>query len=250
MTQHYLHQFVVLIPYRNAGKYLDECMSSILNQLYPQSKIRIFLLDDASDDYFNEVNFFYDNVKIIRRPIPIGAMENIVLGLRQAPAHNGDIILLIDGDDYLTSDYAFQIINGFYNDGALLTVGRLMNNYGQLYPPILFSKEFFDNLRQHPWLNPHPKTFKYKLFRELLAQDPCLSTLKWPGGRFFTYTSDMALMFPFMEIAGRRQCRSIPNILYCYRQHKNNVHADNTRKKEQIDTERYIRHLKPLKQKY
>ena len=243
------YRIIVLVPFRNVGHYIINCINSIVGQIY--NNYEVYLLDDASDDDTLDIlDIDHINIHRIRRKKSIGAMENIYMALVELPIQDEDILLFIDGDDYLISDFAFQIINEKYNNGSLITGGRLINNYGQLYQPFLYSKEEFEHLRVSKWINPHPKSFKYKLFKAFLKQDATATNLKHANGKFFTYTSDMALMFPLMEIAGFENIAFISNILYCYRLHSNNVHANDTKRKQQIDTEKDIRNRVPLKRMF
>jgi hypothetical protein len=48
----------------------------------------------------------------------------------------------------------------------------------------------------------HLRTFKFKLYKELIKQDPKLNCYKDNLGEFYKSCYDVAIMTPLMEIAG------------------------------------------------
>ncbi|MCD2424430.1 glycosyltransferase [Niabella pedocola] len=239
------NKIIVLVPFRNASWYLMDCVNSIVSQLY--SNYKVYLLDDGSED--NSIDLIeqnFEGVYLIRRQTRLGAMENVYRALTELPIGDDDIILLVDGDDFLIGEYVFKIVNEIYNSRILLTYGQYINNFGLIGIDSPYSTEEFNNLRKAPWKATHLKTFKYKLFKALLAQDPNAKSFKWDNDRFYTTTSDQAIMIPLMEIAGFENTSMISNIVYCYRIHSNNVHACSNNGALQREAELHIRNRQPL----
>jgi len=68
------NRIIVLVPFRNVGNYIIDCVSSILGQEY--NNYEVYLLDDASDDgtivlIDDDLPNFYKRINNSR----IGALE-------------------------------------------------------------------------------------------------------------------------------------------------------------------------------
>lgn len=239
------HRINVIIPFRNVGSYLEECLQSVICQEY--SNYRVFVIDDCSEQSHREYIPQKDNIVFIENKKRKYALANIIdVLINQEFNNENDIILLLDGDDLLENRYVFHVINQYYshNRSCRMTFGsfRILNSYS--YYNIKYSKEEYINVRKSPWKGIHLRTFKVDLFREYLKLDPKLYYLKDEKGNFYNITSDMALLFPLMEICGYEQIFFIPNILYRYRLHEQNDH--NIHRIEQKVAEENIRRKKPL----
>ena len=136
------------------------------------------------------------------------------------PVNDEDIIVIVNGDDYIFGEYAFQLLNAKYNEpNVLLTYGQFITNLGFMGNFMPYTPQEFLDIRKARWNALHLKTFKYKLFKKLLSIDPECNCLKGDDGSFFMTESDMALMLPLLEMAGFKNVYCFPNVLYCYRQH-------------------------------
>lgn len=238
------HKIIILIPYRNPGDYIVDCVNSILIQKY--ANYEVYLLDDASDDNsYEQIEEFTKNVSnfhYLKNEKRIGALANLHKWLIKLSAHKNDIIAIVDGDDQLFGEYSLQIVNYTYNHyNSLLTYGQFIDSYGNISGISSYTQEEFSKLRKSSWKATHLKTFKYSLFKNFLQKDPTCDSFRNNDGNFYLSTYDMALMFPLMEIAGYKKCAFIPNILYCYRLHPHNDHATTEGRMLQIEAEQHIR---------
>jgi hypothetical protein len=68
------------------------------------------------------------------------------------------------------------------------------------------------------------RTFKYKIYKDLVRQDPELECYKDTNGEFYTITADVATTTPLMEIAGFKRIKFNKEPIYYYRIHPNNDH--------------------------
>lgn len=236
----HIHKIVVLVPFRNVRNYIIDCVSSVLAQQYPSYEI--YLLDDASTDgTLDELDDEIEHVHKVRNESRLGPMENIYRALVTLPIDDEDIVVLLDGDDYIFGEYAFQLINEKYDNNVLLTYGSYIDNYGRPSYWAPYSQEEFEDLRKAPWKASHLKTFKYKLFRAFLQQDPTAGNFKfYNDDAFYMAASDRGIMIPLMEIAGFENTDMITNIVYCYRLHPNNDHASTAGRQMQLDVENDI----------
>jgi len=216
------NKFVFIIPFRNVKSFIKDCYNSILAQKY-KNWIVIFCDDASTDDTISEIPKD-DRFFIRRNEERITALPNIHYGIIESNINDEDIICLLDGDDALIVDNALDILNSLYQDDTLLTYGQYAYQNGQIGHCKPYTENQFLNLRTGGYWASHMRTFKYKLYKELINQDPELSCFKDNNGNFYTITYDVAIMTPLMEIAGLKRIKfnSIP--IYYYRIHQQNDH--------------------------
>ena len=233
--------FNIIVPVFNAEKYLEKCLNSIIRQSYKNYQVKI--VDDCSTDTSYEVasticaNF--ENFKIYRNKRRLGALNNIskLLNLRiKDPTKTIDI--LVDGDDYLYSGDVLNIIYEKYlNTKCLITYGSFLTSkgvQGKKYPKLIRK---FNLYRKYFWYASHLKTFRHDLWLSVNKKD-----LLNQNGQYFSVASDLALMFPMLEMAGNRQ-EFVKDILYVYND-QNPISDHKIRRKEQILAAKEIRRKK------
>jgi glycosyltransferase involved in cell wall biosynthesis len=100
----------VLIDTYNYGHFLGRAIESVMGQSYPSSSIEILVVDDGSTDNTAEVVQRYgERVRYIRKARG-GQASAINEGFRQA---RGDIICLLDADDYFYPDKVRRVVAEF-----------------------------------------------------------------------------------------------------------------------------------------
>ena len=238
--------FNIIVPVFNAEKYLEKCLSSIIKQSYKNFQVKV--VDDCSTDSSYEVaSAICANLKnfdIYRNKRRLGALNNIykLLSLNiKDPSKTID--LLIDGDDYLYSGDVLNIVYEKYlNTKCLITYGSFLTSkgvQGKKYPR--FVREF--NLyRKYFWYASHLKTFRHDLWLTINKND-----LLNKNGQYFPCATDLAIMFPMLEMAGNRQ-QFVKDTLYVYND-QNPISNHKIRRKEQISAAKEIRRKKRYKTK-
>lgn len=92
----------IIVPVYKVEKYIDECISSILNQTY--SNIEVILIDDGSPDNCSKICDEYaskDNrIKVFHKKNG-GVSDARNYGIEYA---TGEYLMFIDSDDYIESD--------------------------------------------------------------------------------------------------------------------------------------------------
>ena len=241
-------KFRLIITFFNAERYIKKCIESIKNQTFKDFSVYVF--DDCSTDNSFEVakSIIQNDERFFlkKNEKNHGALHNIVQGLKFDYEKPSNIIdILIDGDDYLFSDNALEIVHFTYlKTNCLITYGTLLqssNNlvFGRKYPLQTILKNSY---RNDMWLATHLRTFRHDLWLNLNSKD-----LVNKKGEFFSVASDLAIMFPMLEMAGNRQ-EFISEILYCY--NDNNPISDyKIRRKEQILSAKEIRQKKRYKRR-
>jgi glycosyltransferase involved in cell wall biosynthesis len=227
------NRIVFIIPFRNVKEFIKDCYTSILAQSY-HNWIAIFCDDASTDGTLNELP--NDSRFIIRRnENRITALPNIHFGIMESGLSEEDVICILDGDDFLIRKDAIDIINSLYQDDTLLTYGQYVWSNGQIGHCKPYTFQEFKNLRSGGYWASHMRTFKYKLYLEILNQDPDLNCFRDENGEFFTMSCDVATMTPLMEIAGLEQIKFNPVPIYFYRIHIQNDHNMNASLQKKIE---------------
>lgn len=92
----------VIVPLYNAEKYLDRCIGSIVSQTYPQ--MEILLIDDGSNDNSAAI---CDRWSLQDERIRVIHQENRgISGARNRGLQEitGDLLIMVDSDDYISRD--------------------------------------------------------------------------------------------------------------------------------------------------
>lgn len=107
----------IIVPVYNAEKYLDECITSIINQTY--KNLEIILVNDGSIDRSDKICDEYANkdnrIKVIHQ-INKGLAEARNTGLNIA---KGDFINFIDSDDYIDLDEIEVLVKNRVENGVV-----------------------------------------------------------------------------------------------------------------------------------
>ncbi len=217
-----MNRFVFIIPFRNVSAFISDCATSLINQSN-KNWIAIFCDDASTDGTIDKIP--NDSRFIIKRNNErVTALPNIHNGIVDSNLNDDDIICILDGDDMLIRADAVDIIDRLYCDDTLLTYGQYIWPNNQVGHCKAYTKETFSQLRTGGYWASHIRTFKYKLYKEMMNQDPGLSCYKDKDGEFYKITYDIAIMTPLMEVAGFDKIKFNPDPVYYYRIHQQNDH--------------------------
>ena len=111
----------IIVPVYNVAKYLDKCMSALLEQTY--ENIEIVLVDDGSTDnsgkLCDEYASKYSNVKVVHKAnAGLGFARNSGLDVI-----TGDYVVFVDSDDWVTSDYVMHLYTELTKNGVDMCKG-------------------------------------------------------------------------------------------------------------------------------
>ena len=206
---------VVIPSYNNADWHLNN-LSSVLKQEY--ENYRVIYLDDASPDgtgqlvskYLSE-NDTRNKVTLIRNTERVGSMANIYRAVWMC--HPSEIIVTVDGDDWLSHEFVLQRINEAYADpNVWMTYGQFdtyPQGHGFGAQPLPQWVIEGGSFRSYDWVTTHLRTFYAGLFQKINKEDLLYE------GKFFPVTWDLGFMFPMLEMS-RAHGRFIPEVLYIY----------------------------------
>lgn len=224
----------VVIPCFNAENYIESCISSLKQQT--EKNFEAIIVDDASTDLTPEKAIDAikkdSRFKLVRRTENKGQLSSIINGTKALNPGENDVIVNVDGDDYLYLKTALEIINHTYQrTDCLMTYGSFKTQSGNIRMPGQ-GRRYTQNIinkclyRKAEWLASHLRTYKYSLWNKINKED-----FKDEDGEYWRAAGDMAMMFPMLEMAGDRQ-EAVSDIIYCYRDNiSTNIHA--IRKDEQ-----------------
>lgn len=241
--------FKIAIPMYNVERWISTTINTIRKQDYDD--FECVLVDDRSTD--NTVQVVKKKIegdkrfKILENEKKTCAILNLAKAIESSSPSSEDVIINIDGDDWLSTSRALSKIKKVYETtNCLLTYGSYVEYPSGFLPPHIrpFADDVLESrsFRSTPWRSTHLRTYKYKLFKEINKED-----FRDSGGEYYTMTGDLALMFPMLEMASDR-IAFVPDILYVY----NNANPLNDHRINhtlQLENERDIRSKKkyPLK---
>jgi len=242
------HKFLfnIIVPVFNAENYIEKCLNSIIKQSYKNYQVKV--IDDCSTDASYElasaICACHNNFQISKNSRRLGALHNIyeLLSLKiKEPTKT--INILLDGDDYLYSGDVLNIVYERYLiSNCLISYGSHLSSkgvQGKKYPRLIRELNLY---RKYFWYASHLKTFRHDLWLSIKQND-----LLDKNGQYFSVASDLAFMFPMLEMAGNRQ-EFIKDLLYVYND-KNPISDHNIRRKEQILAAKEIRNKKIYQKK-
>lgn len=263
---------VVIIPSYNNQEWFKRNLGSVISQNY--SNFRVIYINDCSrddtgkcvQDYLRKskvdcaiVNFDSKNSKDIKAAIAsfgkevnqqkrfftlvnnvqrCGALENLVRAIYSCK--NKEIIVTVDGDDWLFDTNVLKKLNEIYSTGDVwLTHGSLIHypkwylGWSEPIPPEVVQSNSFRQFK----CPSHLRTFYAGLFKKIKMEDLLYE------GKFYSMTWDMAMMFPMIEMAGERHAY-ISQTNYVYNI-ANQINDNKTNPQLQNDLDWHIRHLPP-----
>ena len=112
-------RFSIIVPVYNVEKYLDKCISSILNQTY--KNLEIILVDDGSTDLCPQLCDKY--AEIDRRIQVIHKKNGGLSSARNAGIDiaTGDFIMFVDSDDYISELTCEKIVKNIASDVDIIS---------------------------------------------------------------------------------------------------------------------------------
>ena len=217
------NKFKIVIPSYNNEKWLEPNIASILNQTY--TNYEVLYIDDCSTDNT------YETVKHIVADLPnwrvVRNETNMRRGYNLSPYNpliidfmkdDEDILLFVDGDDWLYEDDTLKKINQLYNDkNYWMTYGSFVcypsgdvgNPQNTPYPEEV---HFYNAYRKDIWRASHLRTFKWHLYKQIKKEDLIFSET----GEFYFHAEDLATSFPCLEMCPREKIGVVPFLTYTY----------------------------------
>ena len=221
---------IVVTTLYNAEDYVERCIGSIMGQNYQNFKC--YITNDLSTD--NSLNIVKDMIKDDERFVLIdnetkmyqpGNYDQIIRDNNEID--DNDIIVEVDGDDWLPDSKVFdRVANLYVDDSVWIANGKFRyvnGGIGFAAPPNNIS-----TIRQETFTASHLRTWRAFLWRKIKVED-----LKDENGVYWKTAGDLAFMFPMLEMAGEEHYRFMTDVNYIYNEinplndHKVNMNSVN-----------------------
>ncbi|HEV2600736.1 MAG TPA: glycosyltransferase family 2 protein [Candidatus Babeliales bacterium] len=233
---------IVIASYNNKDWYIKN-LDSVLSQEY--DAYRVIYIDDYSPDGTAQlVQEYIDNhpeghrVTLIKGHERRGAHANIYRAITACKNH--EIVIIVDGDDWLSHSRVLKTINQYYADeNVWLTYGQYQrypaNTIGicRAIPQQVIATNRY---REYHWVTTHLRTFYAWLFKQVKLKDFLYQ------GQFVPSAGDQIGMFGMLEKSGGRFA-FIPEVLYRYNR-ANVINVEKTGHENaqlQLDLAKYTR---------
>lgn len=206
-------RFQIVVTTGNSERWIAQCLHSIADQQcrWPW---QCLVIDDASSDGTSEKiksalasienSSIRDAFRTKRNEARQGALANLIAGFEQlgTTAHPMDVLIPIDGDDWLFSPTSLDTIAALYEEQhCWMTYGGLLSWPDGDLCQMPVPEEMIEGAtyRQSTWITSHLRSFRSHLWHAIDDQD-----LRNQQGQYYDVTWDMAMMFPMLEMAGPR----------------------------------------------
>jgi len=200
-------KFKIIIPSYNNEKWVEANVASILNQTYTNYDV-LYINDASTDNTLSLVQRFVGhlpNWTIVSlcnnsdENIEQGKMPNII----QSFLNNiNDILVFVDGDDWLYDESVLAKLNEFYNNGNFwMTYGGMVCYPGgevgypqnTPYDDVVHKQKLY---RRDYWRASHLRTFKWGLYKRINQQALMYSKTE----DFYFHAEDLATSYPCLEM--------------------------------------------------
>ena len=235
---------VIVTGFYNAENYIERCLFSIKTQTFKDFKC--YITHDLSTD--NSVELVKKFIKDDPRFILVNDNEKKLYqagNFDKTIRYNKDIddnelIIEVDGDDWLPDSNVFQRINDLYKDNNVwIANGSFRYSDGSM--GFSSKQENFENLRAANFTASHIRTWRAFLWRAIKEED-----LKDENGYYWQWSGDLCFMYPMLEMSGEEHYRFMTEVNYIYNaenpinEHKVDIgmvnnHASRIRSKEKYE---------------
>ena len=148
----------IIIPVYNCEDYIDECLTSIINQKYDNNRIQVICVNDGSKDNSIDVLKKYesDNIVVIdKENSGVSATRNMALDCSE-----GKYLMFIDADDFIsdnTCQLLFDYFEENYDNTDVVVYPRIEYNNATKKTKLVKRFESYKgtdiyNLDEKPWL--------------------------------------------------------------------------------------------------
>lgn len=193
----------------NAENYIKNCIRTLKNQ--KDTNFEVYLIDDMSTDKGAEIvknlidgDLRFKLIENAEKKFKLKNLDELI-----STFDDEDIVIELDGDDFLLSQDVVEDIRKTYSDGNVwLTNGSFMYSDGN---PGFSSKGNPDTIRKDVFTFSHLRTWKTFLWKAIPK-----SYLLDDDGTYFKSAADVAYTFSLLELAGTENYRFLPKLYYVY----------------------------------
>jgi len=237
--------FKIVVTMFNVERWSKNTVTSVVNQDYPNFS-GVFIDDISTDKTADIVGGLIKGdprFSLIKNKKKKYSLENIYDGINFLNPNDEDVIVSLDGDDWLAHPNVLKTLEKSYEKTKCwVTYGSYIEfpsgNPGteaSKYPISVIENNTF---RKEKWRASHLRTFKYNLWNKIKYED-----FLYTDGKFCRTCIDKAFMYPLLEMAGKK-AEYIRDVLYVYNfMNPNNVHKVD--RSLQLRTSEYLQSKPP-----
>lgn len=237
------NKFKIITPSFNNEEWVEYNIASILNQKYKNYEV-IYINDASTDSTLEKVSSIvgkFPNWKIINNDINLGAVSNYFENLNLVDDH--DIVIHLDGDDWLYDENVLENLNAFYNNhDCWMTYGGFLvwegNNKDVKipYPQSTTYPEFIQKHKKYRndfWRASHLRTYRGFLIKAVNTSD--IKDLV--NNEYYWHASDLAFQYACLEMCSKEKIKTVDFYTCVYNQSKQN--QVRTQERESVDNSKY-----------
>lgn len=235
------NKLIILTTLYNCSDWIAKCVDSIKSQNY--ENFECYILDDMSTD--TSIEEATKSIKgdprftIIQNDKKYWQVGNYDQVIRSSKVLDDDIIVEVDGDDWLPDDDVFDRVVAAYLDGKTwLTFGQFRyvgGEIGHCRPSKV------EGCRSAIFTMSHLRTWKAFLWRHIKQED-----LYYPGDWYVESAGDMYYMIPMFEMATESHTKFLEEVNYVYN-NQNPLNDDKRDRTKQVQCDFHLRSKYPYK---
>lgn len=249
-----MNKFITISTCYNVSPYIEFNVMVNKYQSHP-NRLHVYVDDQSTDGTYESLLSLtkgLDNFLVIRNENNGSSTKAFMCAIEYLEKNNliqdEDIIVEVDGDDWLASTFVIQYLDQIYQQKHIwLTYGQYQKwPTGELggHWNMRLSDFPTQQLRQVPFAYSHLRTFKYWLFNKIDRNDFINPETK----DYFSATWDLASGFPLVEMAGNKHIHRCDDVLYILNRAEDLQNEGKTRTKLQKQIETIIRSKQPYNQ--
>lgn len=238
-----MNRFIIITPSYNNSEWVEYNLASVLNQTY-ENWVLLYVDDCSTDNTYEKVSeILKDNprCKVIRNETNKGAAYNYIEYIKCFSPNDNDIIVHLDGDDWLYDENVLEKLNALYNEKDYwMTYGKFVcwdgSGVTESFPQGSAYDDFVHRhkmYRRDQWRASHLRTYKYFLWNSISKED-----LKSRfDGKYFWHASDLAWAYPALEMCSKDKIGVVDFETHVYNATLKN--QTRTREREDADNSKF-----------
>ena len=194
--------------------YIGRCIDSLRTQTFEdwEAFVTVDPCGDATYERALDAARGDARIHVVRNERRLWAMENVVRAVARSGDDPDDVLIVVDGDDWLATSHALATIAAAHaDDECWMTYGSWVSSIdpddGRWGPYPAGTRDF----RTASWRGTAVRTWKRWLWDAIDDRD-----LRDEDGRYFRIVEDRAYMLPMLEMATTRRARHIAEALLIY----------------------------------
>ena len=220
----------------NAAQWAGRCIRSVRDQTWRDWGMHYVAVDGDTAQAADHASFGRVTVHEPHGRPPL--LENLLPIWRVLPPE--EVIVWLDGDDWLATDYALARVADAHSRGMWVTYGSFIYSDGRAG----FAAPAPQDPRTGPWVTTHLKSFRAGLVQRVREAD-----WRWPhkgdereAGGYLDLAIDQAVMLPCLEMAGRERSEFVRETLCIYNEpHGFFANADDAERKREAEAVALVR---------